>query len=111
MNKQSEFQIEASPLIKAVRKAVDDNHMSLSDIANRAGLSVPTIGRLYSEKVEYVQAKTARRMGEALGYEVEISKKGVLKLLEMANKLNSGKLTSAQKAKLLRAFQRLLDEL
>jgi transcriptional regulator with XRE-family HTH domain len=111
MNKQSEFQIEASPLIKAVRIAVDDKHMSLSDIANRAGLSVPTIGRIYSEKIEFVQAKTARRTGEALGYEVEISRKGVLKLMEKADKVHNGKLTSVQKAKLIRGFQRLLDEL
>jgi DNA-binding Xre family transcriptional regulator len=111
MRKQSEFQIDARPLIEAVRKTVDEGAMNLSDIANRAGLSVPTIGRLYSDEVKFVQMKTARRVGDALGYHVQISDSGGLRLEETGPKNQSGNLTAVQKAKLLRAFQRLLDQL
>ena len=110
MKQPSEFQVQADDIAKIVRQAVDEKHMSLSEIAGRAGLSVPTIARIYNQEVQLVQAKTARRIAEGLGYDIEVMKTGRTRLQAVGEKQRHSDLSSAQKAQIRRALTRALDE-
>jgi transcriptional regulator with XRE-family HTH domain len=106
----SQLQIQAEPLTEIVRKAVDQENMSLSDIASRAELSVPTIARLYNEGVKLVQARTARKVAEALGYTIDLSRAGRARLEREAEDRPDRGLTYAQKSRIRRAVHRALED-
>jgi transcriptional regulator with XRE-family HTH domain len=110
MKNLSDFQISASALSDIVRKAVDEQHMSLSEVASRSGLSVPTIARIYSQEVGFVQTKTARRIAEGLGYTIDISKGDPTFEKAGSSQRRSG-LTQVQRAKLRKAIIDALDEI
>ena len=54
MQKTASFQVDSQAIGNIVRRAVDEGHMTLSSIASSAGLSVPTIARLYKGAVNEV---------------------------------------------------------
>lgn len=67
MRTATEFQVESVEIGKIVKEAMDDGQMNLSGIAAKAGVSVPTVARLYSQTVEIVHTRTARKVAAALG--------------------------------------------
>jgi transcriptional regulator with XRE-family HTH domain len=110
MKKQSEFQLHSGPIIDIIRQAVDEQQMSLSEIASRAGLSVPTIARIYNRDVQLVQAKTARRLAEALGYELDLGGGGRVRFEKIAEKSNKTGLSYGQKAQIRKVLERAIED-
>lgn len=109
MQKTGSFRVESRIVGDIVREAVDDGHMSLSSIAAAAGLSVPTIARLYKGEVTAVQSRTARVVASALGYSLEVKGAGAAKLVkEDAGARRTG-LTQGQRQRVLKAVMRAVE--
>ena len=109
MQETASFQVNSRVIGDIVRNAVDEGHMSLSSIASLAGLSVPTIARLYKGEVNEIQARTARVVASALGYSLDLSRSGVARVTKEEVDSRSGGLTHGQKQRLLKAIQRAVE--
>lgn len=110
MKKVAELYIDNESVAALVREAVDQKHMSLSEIASLAGLSVTTPARIYHGSKNQVQMKTARRIASALGYETQTSTSGHVRFVKMDERQELRKLTAAQKERILKAVNRALRE-
>lgn len=109
MQKSTSFQVDSRVIGDVVRRAVDEGHMSLSAIASAAGLSVPTIARLYKGEVNEVQARTARVIASALGYTLEMRGSGAAKVTKGGVESRKGGLTQGQKQRILKAVARAVE--
>lgn len=110
MKRMPKMYIDNEAIAAIVREAVNDGHMSLSEIASLAGLSVTTPARIYHGTKNQVQTKTARRIASALGYEVHTSAHGQVRFEKLDERSERSKLTGAQKDRILKAVERTLRE-
>jgi hypothetical protein len=109
MQKTSAFQVDSRSIGDIVRKAVNEDHMTLSSIASGTGLSVPTIARLYKNDTTQVQVRTARVVASALGYRFESKGSGMPRIVkERAEDRRTG-LTPEQRQRVLKAVMRAVE--
>ena len=109
MKRIPELYVDTNVIASIVREAVNDRHMSLSEIASLAGLSVTTPARIYHGAKNQVQTKTARRIASALGYEISPTASGQIKFVKV-DEHPQHKLSSVQKDRIIRAVEKALRE-
>ncbi len=109
MQKSPSSKLDSRIIKDIVRKAVDEDHMSFSAIASSAGLSVPTITRLYEGTDMKVQARTARMIASALGYSLEIKGSGTVRVAKEEDGNRRTDLTHGQKQRILKAIMRSVE--
>jgi transcriptional regulator with XRE-family HTH domain len=93
-----------------VREAVNDRHMSLSEIASLAGLSITTPARIYHGSKNQVQIQTARKLAEALGYEIIIRSNGSSEVIRKQDPHPTRRLSQGQKDRVLAAVMKAVRE-
>jgi len=108
MTRIPDLQIDNELIAGIVREAVNERHMSLSEIASLAGLSVTTPARIYHGSKNQVQMKTARRIASALGYEINPTASGQIRFIKLSERQEQKKLTGAQKDRIMKAVERIL---
>ncbi|MGB2958997.1 MAG: helix-turn-helix transcriptional regulator [Bacteroidota bacterium] len=107
--KTAKFRIESVRIQELVQKAVNEQHLSLSAIASLAGLSVPTIARIYNGEVSEVQTRTARKIAAGLGYSIDVGPRRVL-LEKPTEGKRQARLTAVQKERILKAIMKAMRE-
>ena len=107
--KKQKFRIDAAQIQQLVLKAVNEKNMTLSAIASLAGLSVPTIARIFNGEVSEVQTRTARKIAAGLGYSFEVGPRGFT-LEKPTEGKRQARLTVVQKERILKAIMRTLRE-
>jgi transcriptional regulator with XRE-family HTH domain len=83
--------------------------MTLSAIASLAGLSLPTIARIYNGEVSEVQTRTARKIAAGLGYSLEIGSRGFT-LEKPTEGKKQARLTAVQRERILKAVAKAVRE-
>ncbi len=105
MKPSTKLTLDNETIAAIVREAVDTRHMSLSEIASLAGLSVTTPARIYHGDKNQVQMKTARKIAEALGYEVQTSASGKVSFEKSSDETGIRRLTPMQKERIVKAVE------